>query len=221
MAGGTGQTTTGGASSDFLSLVKTRRSIRRYRAEPVPRETLLSVLEAARWAPSAVNGQPWHFLVVNDPQRRRELADRARLLGLVRWKHIASAPVVVAILGDPRGNRFVTVDCSLAGMNLLLAAHVLGLGACWIGGFEADKIRGLLGVPRDRDIVGLVTLGWPDETPAPPPRLPLERLVSWEVYDSKAVATRGERFRNSGLYSVRKRVVALLRGGWGKSRAKD
>lgn len=197
---------------DFLRLAQTRRSIRRYRPDPVPEDLLSKVLEAARWAPSAANSQPWHFLVVAGAERRRQLADRARILGFLRWKHLASAPVVIAVIGDPGGNRFCTIDCSLAGMSILLAAHSLGLGACWVGGFTQDQIRGPLGVPADRNVVGLITLGYPDETPAAPPRLPLERLVSREVYDPKALATRGERLKLSGLYSIRKRVIALLGG---------
>jgi nitroreductase len=199
------------ASRGFLTLAKTRRSIRRYRPDPVPEKALLEVIEAARWAPSAVNSQPWHFLIVADPARRASLADRARMLGVLRWRHLATAPVVIAIIGDPRGDRFCTVDCSLAGMNIMLAAHSLGLGTCWVGGFEQSQIRGLLGVPKERDVIGLITLGYPAETPAPPPRLPLERLISREVYDPKAVATRGERLRMSGLFSLRKRIVAMLR----------
>jgi nitroreductase len=198
-------------NDDFLSLARTRRSIRRYLPNPVPEAILSEILEAARWAPSAVNSQPWHFVVVADPARKAFLADKARLMGIVRWKHLESAPVVIAIIGDPRGNRFSTVDCSLAGMSLMLAAHSLGLGTCWVGGFGQDQIRGLLGVPRDRDVVGLITLGYAAETPAPPPRLPLARLVSREVYDPGAVATRGERLRMSGIYSLRKRMLSLFR----------
>ncbi len=201
----------GGTPLDFLTLARTRRSIRRYRPDPVPEDLLGKVLEAARWAPSAVNSQPWHFLVVTGAERRAALAERARLLGLLRWKHLAAAPVVIAIIGDPRGNRYYTVDCSLAGMSILLAAHSLGLGTCWVGGFTQDQIRGVLGVPADREVVGLITLGYPAENPAPPPRLPLEKLVSREVYDPAVAATLGERLRLSGLYSLRKRIVAFLR----------
>jgi len=177
----------------------------------VPKETLEAVLEAGRWAPSAVNSQPWHFLVVTQWERRRRLADRARMLGFVRWRHLSQAPAVLAIIGAVRGNRFAVVDCALAGMNMLLAAHALGLGACWIGGFTQEQVRGVLGVPAGREVIGLITLGYPDETPRNPPRLPLARLVSWEVYDPAALATRGERFRLSGLYSLRKRIAAMLR----------
>lgn len=195
---------------DFLTLARTRRSIRRYRPDPVPAELLDRVLEAARWAPSAVNSQPWHFLVLTDPERRKELSRRARLLGLVRWDHLARAPVVIAVIGDKRYNRFVTVDCALAGMNILLAAHSLGLGSCWVGGFTQRQVRGLLGVPPDREVVGLITLGYPDENPPPPPRLPLERLVSREVYDPAALAGRGERLRMTGAFSLAKRLRTLF-----------
>jgi len=200
-------------AQEFLRLVRTRRSIRRYKPTPPRKDMIKAVLEAGRWAPSAVNSQPWHFLVVTDPDRRRQLADRARMLGFIRWRHLYHAPVVLAIIGAVRGNRFAVVDCALAGMNMLLAAHALGLGACWIGGFTQEQVRGVLGVPADREVIGLITLGYPDETPRNPPRLPLARLVSWEVYDPAALATHGERFRLSGLYSLRKRIASMLRPG--------
>jgi len=173
---------------------------------------ILEVLEAARWAPSAVNSQPWHFIVVTGQETRRTLADRARFLRFLRWKHLASAPAVIAIVGDPRGNRWFTVDCSLAGANLMIAAHALGLGTCWVGGFGQAEVGKFLEVPPGREVVGLVTLGYPDETPKPPPRLPLDRLVSWERFDPGSAATRGERLKHSGLYSLRKRVLAFVRG---------
>jgi nitroreductase len=196
--------------ADFLDLARTRRSIRRYRPDPVEREVILNVLEAARWAPSAVNSQPWHFIVVTDPATRQRLAEKARVLFL-RWRHLASAPVVIAVIGDPRCSRWFTVDCSLAGANLMLAAHSLGLGTCWVGGFSQADIREVVGVPEHLEIVGLITLGHPDESPKPPPRLPLERLVSWERFEPGSAASRGERFRLSGLYSLRKRLVRLVR----------
>lgn len=202
-----------GPEFDFLTLARTRRSIRRYRPDPVPDELLTQVLEAARWAPSAVNSQPWVFVVVTEKERRQTLADKARILGLVTWKHLAAAPVVVAIVGDLRGNRYATVDCSLAGMNLMLAAHSLGLGTCWVGGFAERAVASVLGVPKDRAVVGLITLGYPAEIPKAPPRLPLDRLVLREVFDPGLVATRGERLKYSGLYSLRKRIAAFLRGG--------
>jgi len=195
----------------FVAFAASRRSVRRYLPDPVPETILLRILEAARWAPSAVNSQPWHFVVVTDPERKRALYERAKIAGLVGWSHLVGAPVVVAVVGDPRNNRFYVVDCSLAGMNLLLAAHAAGLGACWIGGFTEERIRDVVGVPRSRQIIGLVTLGYPKDTPKAPPRLPLERLVSREVYDPTVAATRGERFRLSGLYSLRKRVLTLFR----------
>lgn len=202
--------TTDGDKGDFIALARTRRSIRRYKPDSVPEEVLLRILEAARWAPSAVNSQPWHFLVITDRERRRSLGRRARWHGIVGWSQIERAPVVVAILGDPRGNRWYVTDCSLAGANLMLAAHALGLGTCWIGGFEQAPVRSALGVPTDREIIGLVTLGYPDEDPKPPPRLPLDRIMSREVFDPGQSAGLGERLRYSGLFSLRKRIWRML-----------
>jgi len=189
-----------------MRLIRGRRSVRSYRDDPVPEEAIALVLEAARWAPSAVNSQPWHFVVVRSAGRRRALAEQARLFGVLRWKHLAAAPVVVAVVGDRRGNRWCPVDCGLAGQNLMLAAHALGLGTCWVGGFEQAQVRGILGVPPGLEVIGLVTLGYPAREPKAPPRLPLEKLVSWEVYDRGAAAGRLERLRQSGIWSLVRKV---------------
>lgn len=199
-----------GGAEVVLDLIRTRRSIRHYRPDPVPDDLLTAALEAARWAPSAVNSQPWHFVVVTDQAGKDLLAKNARFAAVFRWKHLATAPVVVGVVGDPRNNRFFTIDCALAGANLMLAAHALGLGTCWVGGFGQGPIKRILGVPAFLEVVGLITLGYPDHVPGPPPRLPLEKLVSREVYDPSGAANRLERLRLSGLYSLRKRIGILL-----------
>jgi len=198
--------------TEFMRVVRGRRSVRSYRDDPVSDEVIGRVLEAARWAPSAVNSQPWHFVVVRSPQRRRALADNARMVGVLRWKHLGTAPVVVALVGDPRSNRWYQVDCALAAQNLMLAAHALGLGTCFVGGFEQRQVRGILGVPRELEVVGLITLGYPARVPKAPPRLSLEKLISREIYDRKAAAGRLERLKHTGLGSLIRKV---LRGGRG------
>ena len=129
----------------FLDLARSRRSVRHYRPDPVRPDLLDQVLEAGRWAPSAVNSQPWEFIVVTDPEVKQALYDLAGVLGL-RWRHLLTAPVVVVVCAR-KLTPYSRDDCIFAGQNMLLAAADLGLGACWIGGFNEAKIRKLLSLP--------------------------------------------------------------------------
>ncbi|HEY3315807.1 MAG TPA: nitroreductase family protein [Bacillota bacterium] len=196
--------------NQVLATIRHRRSIRAYADRPVPEEVIQALLEAAHWAPSAVNSQPWQFVVVTDPERRRRLGSIARFF-FVRYRHVGSAPVVIAVLGRPTGDRWYQIDCSLAAENLILAAESLGLGTCYVAGFSVPAARRILGVPKALDILGLITLGYPGESPAPPPRLELKEVVHREVYDPQTAATLTSRLRKSGLLSLGKRLHGLFR----------
>ncbi|MCL6450335.1 MAG: nitroreductase family protein [Acetobacteraceae bacterium] len=213
---GRGKDPTPGAA--ILELMRSRRSIRLYQARPVPEAVLLELLEAARWAPSAANLQPWQFVVVTDPQTRAAVARWARLYFL-RFPHVAAAPVLIAILGDPTLSRWYRIDCSLAGANLMLAAHALGLGTCWIGAFDERRVREVLRVPDRLEIVGLLTLGYPAEDPVPPPRFPLSDLVHREAYSPAVGPSLARRLTRSGIWSLRKRVRRFLPSVRGRLRA--
>jgi len=166
---------------DALELIKGRRSIRRYRPEPVERDKVIYCLEAARWAPSAGNRQPWEFIVVTEPETRKRLAE------VHRWgRHMAEAPVVVVALADPsRDPSYWQQDLGAAIQNLMLAAYSQGLGTCWIGvsgnpEYE-EKFREILGVPSHLRVVTAITLGYPAEAPSKD-RRPLDEIVHWERY---------------------------------------
>lgn len=130
-----------------LEVIRRRRSIRAYLDRQVPEEALEAVLEAARWAPSAVNSQPWQFVVVTDPDRRRLLGEIARFYFL-RYRHVGSAPAIIAVLGRPTANRWYQIDCALAAANIMLAAESLGLGTCYVGGFSVPAARRILGLAQ-------------------------------------------------------------------------
>ncbi len=184
----------------LLDLLRSRRSIRRYRADPIPRETVDHLLDAAIWAPSAHNRQPWRFAVVAAPDAKERLAsamgDRLRADRLrdgdapevverdVRRsrERIAGAPVVlVACLSmrdmdrypDERraaAERTMAIQSVAASIqNLLLAAHALGLGACWMCAplFCPDTVRAALALPDDWEAQALITLGLPAEAGKP------------------------------------------------------
>jgi nitroreductase len=197
------------AGNPVLEAIRARRSIRLYKPDPVPEELLRQVLDAAHWAPSAANLQPWQFVVVTDAGLRRELGKHARIF-ILRFKHVEHAPVVIAILGNPAASRWHRIDCSLAGANIMLAAHALGLGTCWIGAFYKDRVQKTLGIPAGLDVVGLITLGFPDETPAAPPRLDLDDIVHRERFQVGRAPTLAHRLTRSGVYSLRRRLRSVV-----------
>jgi nitroreductase len=170
-----------------LALLRSRRSIRRYRPDPVPDEMVEGLLEAGRWAPSASNRQPWHFIVVRDPAILQEVAQHAAYF-FIRWAHVAEAPLLIVLCGEARNRvyrQFLHEDIGLAGSQIMLQAKALGLGTCWIGGLDRKAVRGILKVPDHVEIVGLLTVGFPAEDPAPPARKPLAEIVHYDVYGNR------------------------------------
>ncbi|NLW49633.1 MAG: nitroreductase [Candidatus Brocadiaceae bacterium] len=165
---------------DFHDVLRRRRSVRAYRADPVDEETLGRVLEAARIAPSAANRQPWRFLVI------REAELRTRLLDAYSQPWFAEAPIVICACARPAeawqrsdGKNYSDVDVSIAMEHLILAAAAEGLGTCWIGAFKPDRLRQVLGLPDDLEPVALTPLGYPAEEPAQRPRKPLQEIVEF------------------------------------------
>ena len=175
------------SSESVLALLKGRRSIRRYRPDPVPDEMVEQLLEAGRWAPSASNRQPWAFIVVQDEAVRREVARHAAYY-FIRWAHVAEAPLLIVLCGDARNpiyRQFLHEDVGLAGSQIMLQAKALGLGTCWIGGLDRKAIASILKVPDHIEIVGLLTVGFPAEEPAPRARKPLAEIVHYDVYGNR------------------------------------
>lgn len=149
---------------NVLEAIRTRRSVRAYDPRPIPPKVLERMKAALRWAPSACNFQPWHFVLVADPQQRRKLAAAAR-----NQKWMAQAPVIVVGCGLPQaaykkmggsGNS-VDVDLAIAIDHLTLAAVAEGLGTCWIGAFDEQAVKKLLGVRKSVKVVAMTPLGYP------------------------------------------------------------
>ncbi len=192
--------------------IRLRRSVRRYRPEPVPRELIERVMDAARWAPSAVNMQPWQFVVLTDPERRRALAKSTGIVGVVLQSHVAEAPVLIALCGDERRSSWYVHDCCLASQNLMLAATALGLGTCWIGMFDEAKVWQALGLSEGMRVVGLITMGYSLQEYHPPtPRLPLDSIVHWENFRPAERGGRTKVARQRGMLSLWRKVGDFLR----------
>ena len=168
---------------ELMEVIRKRRSVRRYKPDPVPEEDIEYVLEAARLAPSWANTQCWHFVVVTDEDVKKEVA---RAGNGNRWT--AKAPVIVVACADPAGPGArgdipnYLVDMGIAMEHLILAATERGLGTCWIGAFHESKVKKALGVPGNIRVVASTPLGYPDEAPAPVSRKGLEEIVSYNRY---------------------------------------
>ena len=165
---------------DLFEAIKDRRSIREYSSREVEEEKLNTILEAARWAPSAGNKQPWHFIVVRDAKIRKQFGE---MHPHGRW--MKDSPVVVAVLGDPEKHQtYYMCDPHQAVQNMLLAAHSLGLSSCWMGvrrhAFEQD-FKKLLNIPARMRLICTISIGYSDEKKSKT-RFPLKDIVSWEKY---------------------------------------
>ena len=172
---------------EFYEVVRTRRSIRAYRPDPIPEDAFNRVLEATRVAPSGSNRQPWRFIIVKDEGLKRRLAAACGNQGF-----IAEAPVVVVACGfDINYNRggymgemSMLVDVSIAFTHLILAARAEGLGTCWIGAFDNDEVKEILEIPEDVNVVAVTPLGYleDDRFPEPGPRKPLTEIVTTDRF---------------------------------------
>ncbi len=163
---------------DTLEAIMSRRSIRRYREGRIPDEDLRKILEAGRQAPSAGNRQPWHFVVIRDPEVKRQVAAAC---SNQMW--MASADVIVAGVGLPEvSEKWYAVDVTIALQNMILAATSLGYGTCWIGAFDEGKVKEILGVPPEARVVALTPIGIPDESPAARPRKDFSQIFSRDRY---------------------------------------
>ena len=152
--------------ADMLDLIKKRRSIRKYTGQAVTDEQIRQLLEAAMAAPSASNIQSWEFVVVRDPDLKRQLAQTHT------WSHMAAdAAAVFVVCGDERASHHWVADASAATQNLLLAATALGLGAVWVGIYPgADRearVRQALAIPEEIRVLCLVPVGHPAESKPP------------------------------------------------------
>jgi nitroreductase len=164
---------------EVLETIRTRRSIRKYRREKIPDSCLEKILEAARWAPSAKNAQPWNFIVLKNEEIRKKVAE-ATTFG----KFLASAPLGICVIVDPEKSNHPVEDGSAATQNILLAAHSLGLGACWIGSYDSvyeESVKEILKVPKGKRLLSIVSIGFPAESPTSI-RKKLDKLVFIDRY---------------------------------------
>ncbi len=162
---------------DAMEAILTRRSIRKYTKQPVPDEVLKELLEAAMYAPSAGNRQPWCFIVINNRKVMNEIPKYHTYAQMLK-----EAPVVILVCcdSDLQFRELGVEDCSAATQNILLAAHAKGLGAVWLGispaGGEAAPTKKLLNLPEHIIPISLISIGYPAEQKPRPDRYRADRV---------------------------------------------
>ncbi|MBL7175977.1 MAG: nitroreductase family protein [Desulfobacteraceae bacterium] len=215
---------------DIIDVITSRKSIRRYRPDTIPDEMIDKILEAARWAPTGENYQPWRLIVIRDQETRNRIGDLAKLGSgsrMTAWycmgemqkrfegikdpekrdrilkfmysgevsEFAKQAPLVIAVIGSlMEGSVDVPYDLSACIENMLLEAHSLGLGACWVHGpvastRDAKKFKEILGIPTgmgEYKVIAYVAIGWPaEDRKHPRPKKSLEEIVYWESFGNK------------------------------------
>ncbi len=164
---------------DLYALMARRRSVRRYKKEPVPRETLERLVDAATKAPSGCNQQGWVFVVADDPAVKAQIAKLARY-----GRFIADAGACIAIFCG-KETLCLVEDCAAAAQNIMLAAVAEGLGTCWVNSHGLPHSAGvekLLGCPPTHELAVLLAVGVPEEIPASPHKKPLEEVLRWNRF---------------------------------------
>ncbi|MDL2214856.1 nitroreductase family protein [Dysgonomonas sp. OttesenSCG-928-M03] len=179
---------------DFLELVKKRQSTRKYdTSREVETEKIANILEAARLSPSACNAQPWHFIVVDEPDLKNKVADAAsaRLLGMNHFTKQAPVHLLIVeekvnlssgIGGLIKDKNFAFVDIGIAAAHICLAAEAQGLGSCILGWFNESKIKKLLNIPDSKRVLLDIVIGYPAQEVRMKKRKSSEDIISYNTY---------------------------------------
>lgn len=172
---------------DIFEAIQKRRSIRSYIEKPVEFEKIATIIEAGHLAPNAGNVQEWKFLLVTEKEKIKQVANYC-----LEQYWIASAPVLIIICCDPnkqevqyglRGVRLYSIqDSACAAENMLLAATGLGLGSCWIGAFDEEKIKEIFNIPKQIRVQSVLTFGYSNELPTQQDRSSLESMTYFNEY---------------------------------------
>ncbi|MEN2975019.1 MAG: nitroreductase family protein [Candidatus Caldarchaeales archaeon] len=161
-------------SSKMLEIIKERRSIREYKDETIPVEELRLLIEAARWAPSGSNLQPWKFVIITD----KKLVKAIKMMSPGMF---GDPPALIIVCHDlsraDLPEKFQLIDIGAAMQNILLYAHTLGLGTCPVASFDPEGVADLLELPNHLKPIIIITVGKPVNRPPHTERLPLDQLI--------------------------------------------
>ncbi|MBQ0004350.1 MAG: nitroreductase family protein [Clostridiales bacterium] len=187
-------------NNEILKNIADRRSVRRYKDMPVEDDKLMTILEAGRQAPSGHNRQPWWYIIVRDEATKRAIAEADH-----GQEWMCAAPVFIICVADQKAQTYGEIfegdelvcdeknptmalkrairDTAASVENILLAAESVGLSTCWTGWYHQADVKPILGIPDDKYVVAIITLGYGDETPDARPRRDLEEIVMFEKWD--------------------------------------
>lgn len=179
---------------NFFELVNARESVRGYDDKVVSREIVVKILEAAQVSPSACNAQPWKFIVIDNEELAREMGNKLYnpLIGINKFA--LTAKCFIVIVGEKRNvtskmgelikkKDYTNIDIGIAAEHICLAATELGLGSCMMGWFDEKGIKGMLDIPRNKEIHLVISLGYYDKKePRKKVRKNIEEIVSYNNY---------------------------------------
>lgn len=172
---------------DILSIIKERRSIRKFKNQEVTDDIVEKLVEAAIWAPSAGNIQPWEFIIITEPETKKNLSNAA-----YKQTFIEQAPVTIVVCANEErsyqryGTRGKTLYClqdtAAAIQNIHLTARSIGLGTCWVGAFDEEEVAKIIKTPPAIRPIAIIPIGYPDENPSPRQKRPKEEIVHKEEF---------------------------------------
>ncbi len=177
----------------MLSLMKSRQSDRKYLDRPVEREKIERITEAGRLSPSACNGQPWRFIVVDEPDLRREVASATESEVLRMNTFVQQAPALIVIVREKsnftsragdliKQKDYSVIDIGIAAASIIYQATAEGLGTCIIGWFDEKKIRELLGIPKSKKVELVISVGYTDNRLRDKSRKPPGEVTTFNRY---------------------------------------
>ncbi len=163
----------------FIEKILTRRSIRKFKNEPVREEVMNNILEAGRLSPSATNKQPWHFVIARSHKEKEACS-----FGGFNKFAIDASFVVLGLYKQSEViiEKISLMDVTIALQSMVVAAWVQGVGSCWMGAFDEIYLKATLNLPVDSRIVGAVAFGIPDENPSQPTKKPLNEIFHFDKW---------------------------------------
>jgi nitroreductase len=164
-------------NESISKIIRQRRSIRKFTAQMPAEQEIEQILEAARWAPSGQNNQPWKFMVIRDIKTREDLAQFTSYKRIVRGAPISVVVCLDTTISYNRDKDLMAIGAAI--QNILLCVHSLGLGACWLGEIinRKEKVSQYLDLAGEFEIMAVVAIGYPAENPTEVARRPLKELL--------------------------------------------
>jgi nitroreductase len=177
---------------ELMDIIKGRRSIRKYQDKEVSESSLNKILESVQWSPSWANTQSWEVIVVKDPAIKEQL--QGTLIKNPATKAMVQAPVILVLCGKLKSSGYYNgqvstkfgdwfmFDLGIATQNMCLTAYDLGLGTVIVGLFDHNKVKEILGVPEDYEVVTMIPLGYPAKDPEAPKRRAINEFTHYEKF---------------------------------------